>query len=269
VGSTKQAILSAARALPPDVHFVGGHPMTGSERSGASAADPYLFQNALYVITPVGGRPEALHEEFAAFLRHYLGCTTLFLPADIHDTVAATVSHVPHLLAVALVNLARRASARMPQTLELAAGGFRDMTRIASARYPLWHDILVTNKQAIAAVLDQYLDELRATREMLLADGLAQAFDDAAQTRSRMPARGKGHGSQLSEVLLVAPDQPGVIARLATALAERRININDIEVLKVREGEGGTIRLAFDSPATARDAVSVLKQCGLQARLRE
>jgi prephenate dehydrogenase len=269
VGSTKQAIARAAHDLPPHVHFVGGHPMAGSERSGASAADPYLFQNALYVLTPESGAPTQTCRELSGFLHQYLGCTTLCLPADVHDTVAATVSHVPHLLAVALVNLARRTAERIPQTLDLAAGGFRDMTRIASARYPVWHDILATNKQAIADVLGEYIAELQATRERLLDNALRADFDTASQTRNRIPAHNKGFGGQLSDVLLVAPDQPGVIARLAAALAEQRVNIKDIEVLKVREGEGGTIRIAFESANTAKSAVAILHAAGFSARLRE
>jgi prephenate dehydrogenase len=269
VGSTKQAIVRAARDLPPHVRFVGGHPMAGSERSGASAADPYLFQNALYVLTPESGTPTQACNELSGFLRQYLGCTTLCLPADVHDTVAATVSHVPHLLAVALVNLARRTAERIPQTLDLAAGGFCDMTRIASAGYPVWHDILVTNKQAIAAVLGAYIAELQATRERLLSDALRADFETASQTRSRMPVSNKGFGGQLSDVLLIAPDQPGVIARLAAALAAQGVNIKDIEVLKVREGEGGTIRLAFESADTAKSAVDILQAAGFSARVRE
>ena len=157
VGSTKHQIMTTAKNLPSHVQFIGGHPMAGSEKSGPDASDPYLFQNAIYVLTPANGNPSEKEHSLADFLEKYLGCRTLFLAPDTHDKIAATVV-IPHLLAVALVCLAQKMEASIPGTLTLAAGGFRDMTRIASAPYDMWHDILVTNKTAVQNILDSYID---------------------------------------------------------------------------------------------------------------
>ncbi|NLL14475.1 MAG: prephenate dehydrogenase/arogenate dehydrogenase family protein [Fibrobacter sp.] len=268
VGSTKHQIMTTAKNLPSHVQFIGGHPMAGSEKSGPDASDPYLFQNAIYVLTPANGNPSEKEHSLADFLEKYLGCRTLFLAPDTHDKIAATVSHVPHLLAVALVCLAQKMEASIPGTLTLAAGGFRDMTRIASAPYDMWHDILVTNKTAVQNILDSYIDTLQQIKESLIDDSLRNCFEQAGAIRAGIPSNSKGFLKKLSEVLVLAKDQPGFIAELSSVLARNKINIKDIEVLKVREGEGGTIRLAFENQDIARKAISLLIQNGFSARER-
>jgi prephenate dehydrogenase len=268
VGSTKQEICAAARHLLPDVYFIGGHPMAGSEKSGPAAADPYLFQNAIHVLTPAGAEPSERDREIGAFFERWLGSRSLFLDPVRHDRIVAAVSHLPHLLAVALVNAAQEVETAIPGTLGLAAGGFRDMTRIAGAPYDLWHDILTTNRPAIDPLIDRLIARLSEMKLRLHNGSLKELFDAAGKTRSHIPDNAKGFMRRLSEVLVVARDQPGIIVRIAGALADRNINISDIEVLKVREGDGGTIRLAFDSSATAREAVDILQKAGFSARER-
>jgi prephenate dehydrogenase len=269
VGSTKREIVARARrVLPAHVRFVGGHPMAGSEKRGPSAANPYLFQNAVYALTPRDEEPDDHERELAAFLEHYLGCRHVFMDPETHDTIAATVSHVPHLLAVTLANMAGEVDRHVPGTLALAAGGFRDMTRIASAPYSVWRDILSTNRSTIAPLLERYMTALRRVRDEMSDGGLAEAFESAAAIRATIPADTKGILGPLSEVLVVVQDRPGAILEIVRPLAESDMNIKDIEVLKVREGEGGTIRLAFDSPRTAQRAVELLSAAGITARER-
>ncbi|HMD68310.1 MAG TPA: prephenate dehydrogenase/arogenate dehydrogenase family protein [Chitinivibrionales bacterium] len=270
VGSTKSEIVAAARRfLPPGVHFIGGHPMAGSEKRGPSSADPYLFQDAIYVLTPGDSVPAPVADGFACFLEANLGCRHVRLSPEAHDTIAATVSHLPHILAVALVNAAAAMDGRSPGTLALAAGGFRDMTRIVSSPYALWRDILSTNKDRIAPLIDEFAAALLAMKELLLRDGLDKAFNAAAETRAKIPRSSKGFIGALSEVFVVVKDQPGMIALMANACAKENINIKDIEVLKVRENEAGTIRLAFESRDTARRVVELFKNLGITAWERE
>jgi len=269
IGSTKKEITAASQSLPDTVKFIGGHPMTGSEKSGASWADPFLFENALYIITPGAEKPDEIESAFGEFLCSYLGCQLVNLDPETHDTIAATVSHVPHILAVALVEYAAEMDGKIPGTLNLAAGGFRDMTRIASSPYSVWKDILETNKAAITPVLKGFLNTLTAMVPQVQSDELNTSFDHAAQVRREIPLRNKGFITPLSEALVMASDEPGIIARMANALAENQINIKDIEVLHVREGEGGTIRVAFESAPIAESAVSILNNCGFDARIKE
>jgi prephenate dehydrogenase len=270
VGSTKSEIVSCARnVLPLNVEFIGGHPMAGSEKSGAGASDPFLFQNAMYLLAPVDNATGSRSGSFASFIEHFLGCRTVIIDPVEHDAIVAAVSHVPHILSVALVNLARQAEDARPGTLKMAAGGFRDMTRIASAPYSMWHDILATNKKAIAPLIDSYIAILKEMKSSLAADKLEASFSAAAETRSEIPQSNKGFIRPQFDILVVAKDQPGIIAEMSGALARVNINIKDIEVLKVREGEAGTIRMAFESRETADNAISVLTSLGLTARERD
>ena len=266
VGSTKKEISEAAATiLPKHIHFLGGHPMAGSEKRGPSAADPYLFQNAIYVLSPLTDEPADIDIQFARFLEQYLGCRHIFLGSDTHDTIAATVSHIPHILAVALVNLAQKIDNRTSSTLQLAAGGFRDLTRIASSPYKMWHDIFLTNKETIAPLLDQCIEILISLKNKLGDDNLEESFSNAAETRRNIPLLYKGFITPLYEILVLAKDQPGILASMTNTLAEKNINIRDIEVLKMREGEGGTIKMAFETNEAAKSATEILNKNGFSA----
>ncbi|MDR0305366.1 MAG: prephenate dehydrogenase [Chitinispirillales bacterium] len=269
IGSTKKLITEAAQKhLPEQVHFIGGHPMAGSEKSGPGASDPYLFQNAIYVLTPVNEKQKEKALELAGFLSKFLGCRTVLMDPQKHDAIAAAVSHLPHILASALVLNACKQEKRIEGTLSLAAGGFRDMTRIASSNYEMWHDIFATNKTAVTKQIDSFIEILAKMKAALQSDSLKESFEEAAAVKMTIPSSNKGFISQLNDILVMAEDKPGFISSISTLLAQKSINIKDIEVLKVREGEGGTIRLSFESEEVARGVVSLLNSNGFQARER-
>ena len=269
VGSTKRAILrSAVKSLPPHAVFIGGHPLAGSEQSGIAAADPFLFQNAYYVLTPAPGTPGDEVERLSSFLS-LTGARMLVLSAEDHDRTAATISHLPQLLAVSLVRLLDDLGSNREHGIRLAAGGFRDMTRIASSPYSVWRDILKTNGDLIEAVVERFLRAARASFKGLREDRVRTDFEKAARTRTEIPRDSKGFLHRLCDVLVVVEDRPGTIAEVSVPLSKRHINIKDIEILKVREGEAGTLRLAFENEAEARKAIDLLAKEGFSARLRE
>lgn len=268
VGSTKRTIMAtAAKATRNDCWFVGGHPMAGSEKTGISASDPFLFENAVYVLTPPKNIPTEHLNTFSTLLSD-IGANVIHLQPTHHDRIAAAISHLPQLLAVSLVN-AMAAAGNGDTTYEsLAAGGFRDMTRIASSSYAMWQDICVTNKDLILEMLEILQNHIQQTGNALATDSLNELFTSAATTRGRMPISGKGLLYPHPEVLVVAADQPKMLARITGALGDADININDIEVLKVREGEGGTIRISVPHSNAANQAVTVLRNAGFEARIR-
>jgi prephenate dehydrogenase len=269
VGSTKRVILEAARKrLPSHVTFIGGHPMAGSEARGIGAADPFLFQNAYYVLTPAPAVPAGETERLGSFLGR-LGARVIVLDAAAHDRIAATISHLPQALAVSLVRFLESLGPNRDDGVHLAAGGFRDMTRIASSPYGVWRDIVATNHDLIREILDNFLRHTRSTIGSLEDDVLEENFEKAALTRGEIPRDTKGFLSRLWNVLVVVEDRPGMIASIATPLADSGINIKDIEVLKVREGEGGSLRLAFASRELAQGAVDMLRARGFEARLQD
>lgn len=269
VGSTKKTILDdAERLLPEGIHFIGGHPMAGSEKRGLDAADPFLFQNAYYALTPARSVPPEVVDGFGKFLSR-TGARVVKLDATVHDQTAAAISHLPQLLAVALVNYLGKLGEHRDLGVQLAAGGFRDMTRIASSSFDMWRDIYATNAPEVQRALRHFVDAVRSSGELIGEDDLEKLFDAAAETRAEIPSDSKGFLHPLREILVVVEDKPGVIAEISTLLATDDINILDIEVLKVREGEGGTLRLAFASLTNAERAINLLEDRGYGVRLRK
>jgi prephenate dehydrogenase len=268
VGSTKQEIISTAeKLLPKNVNFIGGHPMAGSEKRGALAADPFLFQNAVFVLAQSNLSTLNLLNEFGAYLEKHLGCRTVLLNPQTHDTIAATVSHVPHIVASAMVNFASEVDAEIPGTLSLAAGGFRSLTRIAASPYKMWHDIFATNRKENSRLLGRFIDILKEMRSDLNSDSLKEPFDKAAEIRQGLSVNGKGFLGPLFQIVVVAEDRPGFLSKMTSIVAEAELNIRDIELLKVREGESGTFMLAFGDFEESNSAVDILNRSGFSARI--
>ncbi len=267
VGSVKGAIADhAASVLGPDVTFVGGHPMAGSEKAGIDYADPFLFQNATYVICPPAEIPH--DDPRLADLIDMLestGARVLAMTPENHDRIAAYVSHLPQLLAVCLTNLAASRNDLDPNYLRLAAGGFRDMTRVAGSDIAIWRDILSGNHGPVLDALATFAGEVQRMRNRLIEDDLdavAAAFGAARIARETIPKDSKGFISPLADVYVRADDRPGWIAAATTLLAGKQINIKDMELLKVREGTGGTFRFGFGDRQTAEAAAAALADDG-------
>lgn len=270
VGSVKGPIRDqAAAVLPAHVTFIGGHPMAGSERNGIEHADEFLFENATYVLCPP---PETAtftdqHPDFIELLQA-TGARLLLLDPERHDAIAATVSHLPQLLAVTLMNYAAARSSEDDAVLKLAAGGFRDMTRIASSPFSVWRDILVANNGAILDVLAGFASELQRLRNRIGAEDLDEieaAFQQALSSRESIPRNTKGFLHPLADVYVYAEDRPGELLTITRILHEASLNIKDIELLKIREGTGGAFRIGFAEPDSADDAVSTLSEAGFTA----
>jgi prephenate dehydrogenase len=266
VGSVKASIVRSARRLFPQGNFIGGHPMAGVELSGVEAAHPLLFENAVYVLTPPRGKATPAAKRLATFLEE-LGARVVLLDSRTHDEVVSVVSHLPQLTAVALTNVAGRRHASGRRHLRLAAGGFRDLTRIASSKPEIWADILTQNKTEIDKSLKLMIRELSVYRKILLrrrAFSLGKEFNSARRIRNNIPKTMKGFIHQLDELYVFVKDQPGMIARMTSSLAKAKVNIKDIELMKVREGRGGTFRLAFESKEMSTRAAKVLSRAGFE-----
>jgi prephenate dehydrogenase len=271
VGSTKKEIVSTARALfQHGAIFLGGHPMAGSAQKGFMAADPFLFENCYYVLTPTAEVPDMVVAAFSMVIEK-IGAKVLLLNADLHDRIAASISHLPQILAVTLVNLAAKLDQENPYYLKMAAGGFRDMTRIASSPFTIWEDICNSNQCNILELIDSFMAELKSVRNYLQdrpidKNHLAGYFEMAAQTRLSIPHDTKGFLIPLFDLRVVVQDEPGVIAKISSACYQEGINIRDIEVLKVRLWEGGTLRLAFESEKDRQSATRILNNLGFECR---
>ena len=268
VASVKAPMVETARRVLPNVAaFVGGHPMAGAERGGLAHARSDLFENAAWVLCPPGGELDAHHAPVVALVEACRARPVVLDAAD-HDAFVARVSHLPQLAAVALVNAAL---ADEPAARQLAAGGFRDMTRIASSPVGLWQEIFAANRPAVLRALDRYADVLADLRRAVETGDdrvLARCFDEAAEARAGLPVSAKGFLRPLAELTLDADDRVGFLARALAVLADADLDLKDVELLKVREGHDGVFRLAFASDGEAIRALAVLRADGFTARLR-
>lgn len=274
VASVKKPVVEqAAEVLPDHATFLGGHPMAGSEQSGIDHADDLLFENAVYALSLPPGEDETLLEGRLAPVVDLVkdtGARPLVLEAERHDHVVAAVSHVPQLLAVTLVNLVAETDdpADRDLALQLAGGGFRDMTRIADSPFEMWRDVLVGNEGSIHDALSRFRRLLRSLRNRLLEDDLEaveDTFKEAQEARAAIPRDSKGFLHALSDVYVRAPDKPGVIHEMSGKLLDAGFNIKDIELRTIREGTGGTFRLSFSQAAEAEEAAAVLGEIGYEA----
>lgn len=271
VGSTKAAVVSAAEGLiPENISFVGGHPMAGSEQAGIRGADRYLLENAVYLLTPTSNtKPEALDKVKAMVEK--IGSKVVLMDPREHDLEVAAVSHLPHVVAVALVNAVGKIQESHPQTLFLAAGGFRDVTRIASSHPVMWRDICLTNQAMLLAVIKDFRGVLAEIEQEILnlnGEALQLQLEKAKNLRCTIPAKMKGYLPVFHEIVVTIPDRPGMIAEVAAILGRNGINIVDIEILRVREGEGGTLRVGLDSEANLATALEALNCQGIVAKSR-
>ncbi|MHB8171350.1 MAG: prephenate dehydrogenase/arogenate dehydrogenase family protein [Thermincolia bacterium] len=269
VGSTKAGVVELAEEiLPPGVHFVGGHPMAGSEVAGISGADRYLFENAVYLLTPTDKTDEGALAKVQSIIGAVGAKVFRFSPRE-HDTMVAAVSHLPHLIAAALVNTVAGVQDEYRDTLLLAAGGFRDTTRIAAGHPAMWRDIFLSNKVGVLEMISKFrrvLDGFEEAIEASEGTALLGQLEAARKVRQGVPAKAKGYLPPLHEVIVTVPDRPGMIAEIATNLGAEGININDIEILRVREGDGGTIRLGLAEPGSDDRAVEILRSKGIVAK---
>ena len=237
--------------------------MAGAEIKGINGADRYLFENAVYVLTPM----DNVSQEKLNFLSNLLSATGArirIMSALQHDQLVATVSHIPHLSAVALVHL----TGGREEDLMMAAGGFRDTTRIASSTPELWEDIIFSNRDILLDKLDGFIAHLTDIKSALQngdIPAMHEKLSRAKTIRDLIPRASRGLMPGFSDIICIVPDRPGIIGFLGSILDQHNINIVDIEILRVREGDGGTIRLGVPSPDDAEQAVQALLANNIKA----
>ena len=249
VGSVKGPVV-ASLGSP---RFVGGHPMAGSEQEGVDGADADLFVGATWVLTPTEATDATAYTQLRALIRD-LGAEVVTVTPEHHDVLVALVSHVPQLAASTLMDVATAHEEEHRTLMRLAAGGFRDMTRIAAGHPGIWPDILTTNRDAVLDALDAYLDALHAARDFVAQSddvALLALLERARAGRRNLPV-GVSVAQDLVELRVPVPDRPGSLAEVTTLAGRLGVNVADIEIAHSLEGGAGVIVLVVAAADAAR-----------------
>lgn len=262
VGSIKTNIHEAVTRLGLTRQFIGGHPMTGSEKTGFANASEHLFENAYYILTPSSDVPGDWVEEYRSLVSSF-GALPLILDYREHDYITAAVSHLPHVIASSLVNTVHNLDSAEEHMKLIAAGGFKDITRIASSSPEMWEQICIYNSENIATVMDEFIRLLTEAREhMCAADGahIYRMFEESRDYRNSFASASLGSIKKTYRIYCDIIDESGAIATIATILAVNGINIKNIGIIHNREFEEGVLRIEFYEEQPTKDAAQVLRQ---------
>lgn len=247
VGSTKTQIHKEVIALELEKQFIGGHPMTGSEKTGITNANEYLLENAYYIITPTKENSQEQIDDFYALVKE-LGSIPMVLDYEAHDYATASISHLPHMIAYTLVNLVKDIDDENETMKTIAAGGFKDITRIASSSPVMWESICLTNKEPIIDLMNKYIASLQALKDNISdanSKELLDKFQSAKDYRDSITVRNVKSYNQVHELFLDLADEAGGIAIIASILAFKGISIKNIGIVHNREFEEGVLHIEF------------------------
>jgi prephenate dehydrogenase len=262
VGSVKTNIHKAVEQLGMEAHFIGGHPMAGSEKTGLRNASEHLLENAYYIITPTAStNPE--HVTVLLEIIRSLGAIPMVLDYETHDGATAAVSHLPHVIAYTLVNLVQSADSEDETLKKIAAGGFKDITRIASSSPVMWENICLSNREQLLHLMDGFSAEFERMRALIASgDGeqLMERFTSAKDYRDSLSITGNGILNNVYELYLDLIDEAGGIATVSTILATNYLNIKNIGIIHNREFEDGVLRIEMYDEKSLTLAVELLKK---------
>jgi prephenate dehydrogenase len=264
-GSIKGRITDEVAALvdPADLgRFVSGHPMGGSERSGPEHASASVVDGIVWVVAPTDASEPGAVSTLETFVRT-IGARPVRLTPERHDRLVAFVSHLPQVASTSLMGLAATEEADEPDILLLAAGGFRDLTRLAASNPALWSDILLGNREQIAQAIDLYVARLHDLRAQVTGERAAdveRTFEQAKSARLRLAAKPQVR-SGVAVLQVEIPDEPGALARITATIGDGDVNIEDLQIVHSPEGGRGTVHLTV-AAAAAGHADAVLRGGG-------
>ncbi len=264
VGSVKADIHAHIDEVGLSNQFIGGHPMAGSERTGYINSKPSLLENAYYILTPTS---VSLPEKLAEYedLVKKIGALPLVLGFEQHDYITAAVSHLPHIIASSLANLVKNTDSSDGIMRMIAAGGFKDITRIASSSATMWQQICLTNTENISKLLGDYIQSLLAIKKQLdakNADNIYDLFDTARIYRDSFINTSSGPIKISYSLNIDIADEPGALASIATMLALNNISIKNIGIVHNREYEEGVLRIEFYDETAIFNAKRILSTKG-------
>ncbi len=262
VGSVKSSIHKEVIALDIESSFIGGHPMAGSEKSGFANSKAMLIENAYYIITPSAKVSKEKVLEYSKFVES-LKALPVVLSYEEHDYITGVISHLPHIIAATLVNFVKNADSKEELMKQLAAGGFKDITRIASSSPTMWQHVCLKNRENIVDILEKYIAMLEDAKERV-KEGSEQKIYDLFETsknyRNSIPGGSSGPIKRAFVIYCDIIDEAGGIAAIATILAANNINLKNIGIVHNREFEEGVLKIEFYDEASSKKAAEILQK---------
>ena len=262
VGSVKTSIHEEIIALDMEENFIGGHPMAGSEKSGFLNSKPMLIENAYFILTPSSTVSQDKVAAYSTFVES-LKALPVILDYKEHDLITGTISHLPHIIASTLVNFVKDTDTKDELMKQLAAGGFKDITRIASSSPTMWQHICLKNGDNIVKILDAYIDMLKNARDSVAESSeqkLYDLFETSKNYRNSIPEGSSGPIKKVFAIYCDIIDEAGGIATIATILASNNISIKNIGIIHNREFEEGVLRIEFYDESSSRNATELLQK---------
>lgn len=262
VGSVKGNIHKGIEKFGLEASFIGGHPMAGSEKSGYENSNDHLIENAYYVITPTALSPQDKVDELTELVRA-IGGIPLIMDYQTHDYVVAGISHLPHIIAAALVNLVKDKDTENELMKQVAAGGFKDITRIASSSPEMWQSICLENKDNLSNILDDYIESLKSIKGKISAaseTAVYDLFEESREYRNSLPDKSHGPLKKRYAIYCDLIDRAGAIATIATILGVHQISIKNIGIVHNREFEEGVLSIEFYDEKASLDAAELLRK---------
>ena len=261
VGSVKTDIHKRVKALGLEEQFIGGHPMAGSERIGYVNSNAKILENAYYILTPtdkVSADKISKYTDLITSMR----AIPLELTYEEHDFVTAAISHLPHVVAASLVNLVKKSDSEKGTMKAIAAGGFKDITRISSSSPVMWQNICLTNKENILQLLEKYIDSLEEIKDQISNSDekeIYDFFDTARNYRDSFIEANSGPIKKAYTLRMELADRTGALAEVVALLAKENISIKNIGILHNREYQSGAMHIEFYDNATLEKAKDLLK----------
>lgn len=262
VGSVKSNIHSAVTRLSMEKNFIGGHPMAGSEKTSYEYASDRLLENAYYAVTPTDQVDKKYIEEYTKIVSD-IGAIPIQITYQEHDRVVAAISHLPHLIASSLVNLVKHNDSKSEYMKTIAAGGFKDITRIASSSPEMWEQICMTNNVNISEMLGLYIEDLKTVqKELDTKNGQAinNMIAESRDYRDNLDEHNNSIIQRSYSVYCDIIDESGAIATIATILATNGVSIKNIGIIHNREHEEGVLKISFYDEVSANNAVEQLER---------
>lgn len=255
IGSTKKTIVTELEKL--DINYVGTHPMVGKEKSGFAYADSHLYDNAYFLITKTDKTKQENIQKVKDIIL-LLNAKPYIIPLDKHDSIVSTISHVPHIIASTLVNMASNLEDEDNNLRILAAGGFKDITRIASSGPQMWQNICLENSDEILKTIQIFKASLDTIEKDILDKNSKKIYnflEEAKTFRDSIDTMKKDN-----EIIMKIKNTPGELQKIISILADNNLNIRNLSIQDDIDEKHGTLKLYFDNIDKKELALLVLKK---------